>query len=243
LTLGEGGAVNIIRRPLLGRIAESIRDWGRDCWCPSGHDNTCKKRFDWQLGELPHGYDHKYIYGHLGYNLKPLDLQAAIGLCQLHKLPSFVQARRQNWDYLRRGLVGLEGVFEFSLPTHATAWTADAGFAWDTSGCRSDCSWFGFMLRVKPEAPFSRSDLARHLDARRIGNRMLFGGNLVRQPVFVELKQSRPEAFRVVSNLDGADSIMNHALFIGTYPGLSKAMLDYVVEVIQDFVNLRIRKP
>jgi len=243
LTMGEGGAVNIVRRPPLKTYAESFRDWGRDCWCASGKDNTCLKRFDWQLGELPRGYDHKYIYSHLGYNLKPLDPQAAIGRQQLKKLPAFVEARKQNWETLRAGLAGLEEFFDFSLPTHATAWVPSEGasstFQWDATGCRTDCSWFGFMLRVRPSARFSHTDLARHLDGKKIGNRMFFGGNLLRQPAFVQLKKDRPESFRVVGDLAGADEIMHRALFLGTYPGLSDAMLDYEINVIRDFVQSR----
>jgi CDP-6-deoxy-D-xylo-4-hexulose-3-dehydrase len=245
--MGEGGAVNIVRRPPLKTYAESFRDWGRDCWCASGKDNTCNKRFDWQLGELPRGYDHKYIYSHLGYNLKPLDPQAAIGRQQLKKLPAFVDARKQNWETLRVGLAGLEEFFDFSLPTHATAWVppgdrseaAPSAFAWDATGCRTDCSWFGFMIRVKAAAPFSHTDLARHLEGKKIGNRMFFGGNLLRQPVFVQLKKDRPEAFRVAGDLAGADEIMHRALFLGTYPGLTGAMLDYEIETIHAFIRAR----
>jgi CDP-4-dehydro-6-deoxyglucose reductase, E1 len=245
LTMGEGGAVNIIRRPPLKTYAESFRDWGRDCWCPSGKDNTCDKRFDWQLGELPHGYDHKYIYSHLGYNLKPLDPQAAIGRVQLRRLSDFIQARKDNWEVLRRGLHGLEHVLDFSLPTHATAWlppTTPAAlnsqlstFQWDATGCRTDCSWFGFKITVKPDAPFTRTQLAAHLDEHKIGNRMLFGGNLVRQPAFVQLKRDTPDAFRIVGDLTGADHIMHHTLFLGTYPGLTPEMLAYEIKVIRDF--------
>jgi CDP-6-deoxy-D-xylo-4-hexulose-3-dehydrase len=237
LTTGEGGSVNIVSRPPLKTYAESFRDWGRDCWCASGVDNTCKKRFGWQLGELPEGYDHKYIYSHLGYNLKPLDPQAAIGRQQLKKLPAFVEARKKNWDYLRAGLADLENVFDFSLPTHATGWTRETGFSWDSTGCRTDCSWFGFMIRVKASAPFSHTDLARHLDSKKIGNRMFFGGNLLRQPAFVQLKKDRPNALRIVGELTGADEIMHRALFLGTYPGLSKAMLDYEIDTIRGFVR------
>ena len=288
LTMGEGGAVNIISRPPLKAYAESFRDWGRDCWCASGKDDTCGKRFQWQLGELPKGYDHKYIYSHLGYNLKPLDPQAAIGRQQLKKLPAFIVARKSNWETLRAGLADLEDVFEFTLPTHATRWIPlverrsavedkrlslssdadasafDLNFDWDSSGCRTDTSWFGFMLRVKPTAPFSHTDLGRHLDQHKIGNRMFFGGNLLRQPVFVQLRKDRPEAIRVVSAdgralastqrelelkasingaaaspLPGADAIMNQALFLGTYPGLTAEMLAYEVQVIRDFVATR----
>ena len=297
LTMGEGGAVNIISKPPLKTYAESFRDWGRDCWCPSGKDDTCCKRFGWQLGELPKGYDHKYIYSHLGYNLKPLDPQAAIGRQQLKKLPAFIEARKQNWETLRAGLADLEDVFDFTLPTHATRWlppserafaavshelgansselqapssqlpdpsselSASSSFAWDQSGCRTDTSWFGFMLRVKPSAPFSHSEFAAHLNAKNIGNRMFFGGNLLRQPVFVQLRKDRPEALRVVaadgralksaqrelelkastqreaaSPLPGADAIMHEAIFLGTYPGLTPAMLAYEIQVISDFV-------
>lgn len=236
LTLGEGGAVNVVRDAKLKVLVESFRDWGRDCWCASGKDNTCQKRFSWKLGELPEGYDHKYIYSHLGYNLKPLDIQAAIGRQQLKKLAGFIQARRDNWLYLRRQLADLEEFFRFQLPTHATGWSP-AGFTWDDSGHRADCSWFGFMMLVRPTAPFRRRDLAVALDAAKIGNRMLFGGNLVRQPVFATLRQQRPDAFRVVGDLAGADCTMNEAIFIGTYPGLSRPMLDYMVESIRGFVQ------
>lgn len=234
LTMGEGGAVNIVRDMKLKVCVESFRDWGRDCWCASGVDNTCAKRFGWQLGELPPGYDHKYIYSHLGYNLKPLDPQAAIGRQQIRKLPGFIQARKDHWEYLRRGLADLEEFFEFSLPTHATGWTPE-GFTWDSTGCRVDCSWFGFLLLVRPGAPFKRSDFARHLDGRKIGNRMFFGGNLLRQPAFVQLRKDRPDAFRVATELPGADRIMNEAIFLGVYPGLDAAMMDYEIETIREF--------
>ena len=279
LTMGEGGAVNIIRRASLKTYAESFRDWGRDCWCPSGKDNTCTKRFGWQLGELPEGYDHKYIYSHMGYNLKPLDPQAAIGRVQLRRLPAFIEARKQNWETLRAGLADMEEFFDFSLPTHATAWekaksenrkeeTVSAfyfppsAFSWDTTQCRTDCSWFGFMIRVKPSAPFTVRELAAHLDEKKIGNRMLFGGNLLRQPAFVQLKKDNPNAFRVLgegeaksegiianppsashspsaisSALPGADEIMHTAIFLGTYPGLTPAQIDYEIATIRDFVR------
>jgi CDP-6-deoxy-D-xylo-4-hexulose-3-dehydrase len=246
LTMGEGGAVNIVSRPPLKTYAESFRDWGRDCWCPSGKDDTCGKRFGWNLGELPPGYDHKYTYSHLGYNLKPLDPQAAIGRKQLLKLPAFIEARSRNWEYLRSGLADLEDVFDFSLPTHGTAWKRPSThnlrpsiFEWDSTGCRTNCSWFGFMLRVKTSAPFTHTGLARHLDEKKIGNRMFFGGNLLRQPVFVQLRKDRPEAFRVVGEMKGADEIMNQAIFLGTYPGLTNEMMDYEIETIREFVRKR----
>lgn len=237
LTMGEGGAVNIVSDQKLKVVAESFRDWGRDCWCPSGVDNTCNKRFDWQLGELPAGYDHKYTYSHLGFNLKPLDPQAAIGRVQLKRLPEFIEARKQNWEILRRGLSAHEDVLEFALPSHATGWDSEAGFSWDDTGCRSECSWFGFKLAVMPGASFSRTDLARELDAHGIGNRMLFGGNLVRQPAFVQLRQDRPESMRIVGDLADSDVIMNRTLFLGTYPGLTEPMLQAEIGVIQAFVK------
>lgn len=236
LTMGEGGAVNVVRDMKLKVLVESFRDWGRDCWCASGKDNTCNKRFGWQLGELPEGYDHKYIYSHLGYNLKPLDPQAAIGRQQLKKLPAFIAARIDNWNYLRKGLAGLEEFFDFHLPTHATGWSRD-GFSWDKSGRRTVCSWFGFMMLVKPGAPFSRRDFAKMLDEAKIGNRMLFGGNLLRQPAFVSLRKQSPNAFRVVGDLKGADRIMNESIFVGTYPGLTTAMLDYIIETMLAYVK------
>jgi len=244
LTMGEGGAVNIIRRAPLKTYAESFRDWGRDCWCPSGKDNTCAKRFQWQLGELPDGYDHKYIYSHLGFNLKPLDPQAAIGRVQLRRLPEFIEARKHNWELLRRGLHGLEAYIDFALPTHALAWlppesetaAPESNFEWDESSCRSVCSWFGFKMTIKRDAPFTRTELATHLEEKKIGNRMLFGGNLVRQPAFVQLRRDNPEAMRVAGTLPGADHIMEHTLFLGTYPGLTREMIDYMVQVIRDFV-------
>jgi CDP-6-deoxy-D-xylo-4-hexulose-3-dehydrase len=288
LTMGEGGAVNIISRPPLKAYAESFRDWGRDCWCASGKDDTCGKRFQWQLGELPKGYDHKYIYSHLGYNLKPLDPQAAIGRQQLKKLPAFIEARKQNWETLRTGLAHLEEFLDFTLPTHALRWippservgsrseegelsstgpqirdsSFDSNFDWDSSGCRPNTSWFGFMIRVKTTAPFTHSDLSRHLDQHKIGNRMFFGGNLLRQPVFVQMRRDRPDAIRVISAdgqaltanemehklkasahgetispLPGADALMNQALFLGTYPGLTAQMLAYQVATISNFVK------
>jgi len=238
MTMGEGGAVNISGSLKLKRPAESMRDWGRDCWCPSGQDNTCGLRFAHQLGNLPEGFDHKYTYSHIGYNLKPLDIQAAIGRVQLKKLPDFVQARKDNWLRLRYGLDELSEFFEFMLPTHATAWE-NGQFEWDDTGATTDCSWFGFMLLVREEAPFTCQDLARHLDTHRIGNRMLFGGNLIKQPAFVQLAKDYKNAFRVVGDLKGADILMHRALFIGTYPGLSTRMIDHEIDVIRTFVQSR----
>ena len=237
LTLGEGGAVNVVESLKFKAHHRELSRLGPGLLVRQRQGQHLRQSgFNWQLGELPKGYDHKFIYSHFGYNLKPLDIQAAIGRIQLQKLPAFIQARIENWDYLRQGLNDCGEVFDFMLPTHATAWYPQ-GFTWDASGHRTVCSWFGFMLRVKPGAPFTKFELARHLDQNKIGNRMLFGGNLVRQPVLVQLRQDRPEAVRVIGNLEGADQIMNEALFIGTYPGLTREMLDYVVEVIHGFVK------
>lgn len=239
LTMGEGGAVNVVRNAGLKLLVESFRDWGRDCWCPSGKDNTCNKRFGWQLGELPDGYDHKYVYTHLGYNLKPTDPQAAIGRRQLGKLPGFVEARRRNWQVLRGLLEPLGDVLSFQLPTHATGWSRD-GFSWDTSGHRCDPSWFGFMIRVLPGCPVSRRDLAVALDDARVGNRMLFGGNLIRQPVFAHARKTGSPAVRVVGDLTGADSIMNDCLFVGVYPGLTSAMCEHVAQAVAAALGRRL---
>ena len=235
LTMGEGGSVNIIRRAPLKTYAESFRDWGRDCWCPSGKDNTCCKRFQWQLGELPEGYDHKYIYSHIGFNVKPLDPQAAIGRVQIKRLPEFIEMRKVNWQRLRRGLMSVEKYIEFALPTHATQWNPDGSFEWDNSGCRTECSWFGFKMTIKEDAPFTRTELAAHLDDHKIGNRMLFGGNLVRQPAFVQLRHDDQNAIRVATPLPEADRIMNQTMFLGTYPGLTEEMIDHMAKVICDF--------
>lgn len=232
LTLGEGGAINVIRDAKLRMVVESFRDWGRDCWCPSGKDNSCKKRFEWQLGELPVGYDHKYIYSHLGWNLKPLDPQAAIGREQLKKLPRFVQARRDNWQRLRSLLRGLEERIDFMLPTHASAWSVD-GFSWQPGKPVVEPSWFGFMMLVKG-GPQARTALARALDSAKIGNRMLFGGNLVRQPAFVQLREDTGgKGFRVIGDLTGADRVMRDAVFVGCYPGLTDEMIGYIADVVR----------
>jgi CDP-6-deoxy-D-xylo-4-hexulose-3-dehydrase len=154
-------------------------------------------------------------------------------------LPQFIEARKQNWQMLRQGLASLDDVFEFSLPTHAVAWNPDDGFVWNDSGHRSDCSWFGFLLLVKPTAPFDRADLARHLEKHRIGTRMLFGGNLLRQPVFVDLRQTQPDTLRIAVETIGADRLMNEAIFLGTYPGIGSDEIDFICQVIKDFVELK----
>ena len=219
VTMGEGGAVNVVRSALLKKIVESFRDWGRDCWCDSGKENTCAKRFDWQLGALPASYDHKYIYSHIGYNLKPLDIQAAIGERQLEKLPAFVKARRRNWERLYAGIAPFEEFLELPTPT--------AG---------AEPSWFGFLLLVRPGAPFTRRDLVAHIEDRHIQTRMLFGGNLTRQPAYLSADAHGDHPlFRVVGDLAGADRMMNDAFFLGVYPGLSDAQIDYIVATVGDF--------
>ena len=237
LTMGEGGAVNVVKEPLLKVLVESFRDWGRDCWCPSGVENTCGKRFDQELGELPAGYDHKYAYSHLGYNLKPLDPQAAIGRVQLGKLPGFIESRVDNWEALRRGLADLEDRVEFSLPTHATGWS-ESGFSWESGKPVVEPSWFGFLLLVREDCPVSRTELARGLRNRGVDTRMLFGGNLLRQPAFLDLMADAkaagtPEPFRTVGDFEGADALMNRALFLGVYPGLTLEQREHVIASVR----------
>jgi len=209
ITMGEGGSV-LTGSPALEKIVESLRDWGRDCWCDPGKENTCGKRFDWQLGGLPHGYDHKYIYSHIGYNLKATDMQAAVGVAQLDKLPGFIAARRGNFARLHEGLRELEDVLE--LP--------------EATAC-SEPSWFGFPMLVRPGAPFTRQELVRHLESRKIGTRLVFAGNLTRQPAYAEA------TYRVVGDLSTTDRVMHDAFWIGVYPGLTPAMLDYMVDSIR----------
>jgi CDP-6-deoxy-D-xylo-4-hexulose-3-dehydrase len=198
----------------LKTLAESFRDWGRDCWCEPGKDNTCGKRFDWDnMGDLPCGYDHKYIYSHVGYNLKVTDMQAAVGCSQLKKVPQFVTARRANFAALKEGLKELE---EFFLLPEATP--------------DSDPSWFGFPILVKTGSPFDRNELVRHLDARKIGTRLLFGGNLTRQPAYKDIP------FRIVGDLSNTDRIMHNVFWVGVFPGIDRSRLDYMLETIKEFV-------
>jgi CDP-6-deoxy-D-xylo-4-hexulose-3-dehydrase len=212
ITTGEGGAV-FVRSPRLKKIVESFRDWGRDCYCETGCDNTCKKRFGWQLGELPEGYDHKYIYSHIGYNLKATDMQAAIGLSQLGRLAEFGQRRRENFAYLLDALQEVPGLI---LPRA-------------TPG--SDPSWFGFPITLDPRHPVDREELLRWLDARRVGTRLMFAGNVVRQPAY------RDAAFRIASSLEVADTVMRRTFWVGTWPGLRPEMLDHVVRSIDEFMR------
>jgi CDP-6-deoxy-D-xylo-4-hexulose-3-dehydrase len=213
ITMGEGGCV-LTDRPALKTLIESFRDWGRDCWCVPGAANTCGKRFDWQLGDLPHGYDHKYTYSHVGYNLKLTDMQAAIGVAQLRKLPAFIEARRRNFRFLYEGLRDLQ---EFFILPEATP---------DT-----DPSWFGFALAVRPEAPFSRDYVLRFLDERKIATRLLFGGNLLRQPAYQGIRH------RKVGELPNSDFVMNSVLWMGVWPGLSQKMLTFVIETLHGMVK------
>ena len=214
ITTGEGGCV-LTDRPALKKLVESFRDWGRDCWCEPGKDNTCGKRFGWQLGELPCGYDHKYTYSHVGYNLKMTDMQAAVGLAQIAKLPDFVAARRRNFRTLYDGLVGLE---EFLVLPEATP--------------NSDPSWFGFPVAVRPSAPFTRDQLVRHLEERKVATRLLFAGNLVRQPAYRDVQ------YRAVGNLENSDYVMNQVFWVGLYPGLSPEALGYTVETVRRAVEV-----
>jgi CDP-6-deoxy-D-xylo-4-hexulose-3-dehydrase len=213
ITTGEGGCV-VTSLHNVARAVRSFRDWGRDCWCDPGHDNACGRRFDQQHGTLPHGYDHKYVFSHLGYNLKATDLQAAIGLAQLAKLPRFIEKRRKNWQYLREGMVGLEEFFRFQKPTP-----------------RSNPSWFGFAITLREKCPFSRQDIILFLDKCKIHTRMLFGGNLLRQPAY------RYVHHRVVGDLTNTDYVTENSFWVGCYPGLSKEMLDYVLECFEEFVK------
>ena len=214
ITTGEGGAV-LFKSPLVMRQIESFRDWGRDCYCETGCDNTCLKRFEWQLGELPEGYDHKYIYSHIGYNLKATDMQAALGLSQLAKLEKFIAARKFNFDYIYEKLDGVKGLI---LP-QATP--------------NSDPSWFGFPITLDPNSDVNREDLLRFLDSRKIGTRLMFAGNILKQPAYKDVE------FRVVGELTNTDIVMKRTFWIGVYPGLTPEMLDYATSSIIEFVHSR----
>jgi CDP-6-deoxy-D-xylo-4-hexulose-3-dehydrase len=213
ITTGEGGAV-LIKKVAHKRIVESFRDWGRDCWCAPGCDNTCLKRYEWTLGKLPSGYDHKYTYSHLGYNLKSGDIQAAIGLAQLDRLDSFVELRRRNWAYLLAGLKGLEEFFVLPKMTE-----------------NSNPSWFGFALTVKPNSPKTRNQIVQELNDKKIATRLLFAGNLLRQPAFAGTPR------RVIGDLVHTDRIMNDTFWIGVWPGLTLPMLDYMIESLRKILG------
>ena len=212
ITTGEGGAV-LVKSPLVKRQVESFRDWGRDCYCETGKDNTCQKRFEWQLGELPLGYDHKYIYSHIGYNLKATDMQAALGLSQLGKLDNFIARRKENFDYLSKGLENVEGLL---LP-RATK--------------KSEPSWFGFPITLDPKHPVNREELLRLLDDKKIGTRLMFAGNIIKQPAY------RNVDFRIVGDLTNSDVVMNRSFWIGVFPGLTTQMLDFVIQTITEFMK------
>jgi CDP-4-dehydro-6-deoxyglucose reductase, E1 len=216
ITMGEGGAV-LTNDARLKKIVESFRDWGRDCWCNPGVDNSCNKRFGWQLGDLPPGYDHKYTYSHIGYNLKLTDMQAAVGLAQLEKLPKFIEQRRQNFEFLYQQLQGLDDVL--ILPES----TPD-----------SEPSWFGFILSVRDNADFTRNELVQNLEKNLIATRLLFGGNLIRQPAYKDLN------YRVIGDLINTDRVMNNSFWIGLYPGLTEEMLKYTASIIHQFCRSQV---
>ena len=216
ITMGEGGCVLVKSAPMK-KIVESFRDWGRDCWCPPGNDDTCGRRFDWQLGELPYGYDHKYVYAHIGYNLKLTDMQAAVGVAQLKKLPDFIEARRHNFNRLYAGLKKFEEVLILPETTP-----------------KSNPSWFGFAITVRPGAPFSRLELVQHIESRRIGTRLLFGGNLMRQPAYIGMPH------RVVGPLTNANIITDNTFWLGVYPGLNDEMVDFMIATVAEFVETKV---
>ena len=218
MTMGEGGAA-YTNDPLLKKIMLSMRDWGRDCWCESGVDNTCKKRFSQKFGELPIGYDHKYVYSHFGFNLKVSDMQAAVGCAQIEKFPTFVASRKENF---KRLYDGLKDIKELILVTPQP---------------NSDPSWFGFMMTVADEAKFSRNDLSEYLENANIQTRNLFAGNMTRHPLFLDLQEGID--FRIVGELKNTDRIMNDSLWIGVYPGMSAEKIDYCIGKIREFIGVR----
>lgn len=220
ITLGEGGAV-CTNNTQLYRLVNSFRDWGRDCWCASGTDDTCKHRFTQQFGELPYGYDHKYVYSHFGYNLKSTDMQASVGCAQLKKLPQFIQARKDNWEYLREQLDGLSD--KLILPEKAK---------------KANPSWFGFLMTVKENAGFSRDELVQYLESKNVQTRNLFSGNYIKHPCFDEMRKMQ-EGYRVIGTLDNTDIVMKQSFWIGVYPGMTKQKLDYMVDKIVEFVKNR----
>jgi CDP-6-deoxy-D-xylo-4-hexulose-3-dehydrase len=218
ITMGEGGCV-LTDKTNLRKIVESFRDWGRHCWCKTGRDNTCSKRFSWKLGSLPNGYDHKYIYSHIGYNLKITDLQAAVGVAQLEKLPDFIRQRKQNFQFLYENLRKFQDFIILPEPTP-----------------RSEPSWFGFPIAIRSDAPFSRDGLLHYLKQRNIGTRLLFGGNLIHQPAYKDMP------YRKVGQLTNSDFVMNQVFWVGVYPGLTKTMIDYLLDSIKNYVNKNIQK-
>lgn len=217
MTMGEGGCV-YTNNPILNKLILSYRDWGRDCICPSGQDNFCNHRYDGQFGQLPFGYDHKYVYSHFGYNLKVTDLQAAVGVEQLKKFPSFIERRIHNWDRLKRALKCIEDKIILPVP-------AD----------NSRPSWFGFLLSVKPESGIKRNDVTRYIEEHNVQTRLLFSGNLIKHPCFDQIRDTNE--YRVVGNLDNTEYIMNNTFWVGVYPGMTDEMIDYMAKTIIDAVN------
>lgn len=216
MTMGEGGAI-YTNNPLLKKIILSMRDWGRDCWCDSGVDNTCGHRFSQKHGKLPLGYDHKYVYSHFGYNLKVTDMQAAIGCAQIKKLPFFIKKRQENFKILQKGLRELDNYFILPRKTK-----------------NSEPSWFGFFITIKDNQPFSRNDVVKHLENKNIQTRNLFAGNIVRQPLFQNLKLNKD--YKIIGTLKNTDKIMNDGFWLGVYPGIKKSALNYIIKTLKDFV-------
>lgn len=217
MTMGEGGAV-YTNNPLLNRLILSYRDWGRDCICVSGQDNLCGHRWDGQFGELPKGYDHKYTYSHFGYNLKVTDLQAAVGVEQLKKFPSFIERRKHNWTRLHAALEDVQN--KIILPEPAE---------------NSDPSWFGFLISVRPETGLNRNDVTKYIESKNVQTRLLFSGNIIKQPCFNEIRGT--DAYRVVGNLENSDFVVNNTFWVGVYPGMTDAMIDYMAQVIKEAVG------
>lgn len=222
MTMGEGGAV-YTRNPQLHRLINSYRDWGRDCFCNPGTDGSCGHRYDGQYGELPRGYDHKYVYSHFGYNLKATDMQAAIGCAQLKKLPEFTRLRKEHWSYLREKLKDYQEVL--ILPEAEE---------------KSDPSWFGFLIMVREDAPFTRGELTGYLESRKIQTRNLFAGNIIKHPCFDDIRDDE-KAYRIAGNLKNTDRIMNQSFWIGVYPGMVEEKLNYMIKCISEFIDERVK--
>ena len=217
MTMGEGGAV-YTDNPLLHKLILSYRDWGRDCICPSGHDNLCGHRFDGQYGELPQGYDHKYVYSHFGYNLKVTDMQAAVGCEQLKKFPTFIERRKHNWQRLYKALEPYQDKLILPQPTQ-----------------NSDPSWFGFLVSVKPDSGITRNELTKYLEDNNIQTRLLFSGNIIKHPCFNQIRNT--DAYKVVGTLNNTDFVMNNSFWLGVYPGMTDEMIDYMIKTIVEAVK------